>query len=134
MFETLPDFGIFHRRHAKRNHLFRIFRNVARAFDFREYDAPVLEPLDLYIEKSGPEIASQLFHFEDKGERKVALRPELTPTWQEWLRRGQTLFQSPSNGTTSVNIFVMKGPKKDGDDPSINSMPIFGRKFRRCGC
>ena len=74
------DFGTFHRRHEKRNHLFRIFRNVARAFDFREYDAPVLEPLDLYIEKSGPEIASQLFHFEDKGERKVALRPELTPT------------------------------------------------------
>ena len=56
------------------------FQKCSPAFDFREYDAPVLEPLDLYIEKSGPEIASQLFHFQDKGERAVALRPELTPT------------------------------------------------------
>ena len=81
MFETLPGFRDFPPEDcAKRNHLFRVFRNVARAFDFHEYDAPILEPLDLYIEKSGPEIASQLFHFQDKGERKVALRPELTPT------------------------------------------------------
>ena len=81
MFETLPGFRDFPPETcAQRNHLFRVFRNVARAFDFREYDAPVLEPLDLYIEKSGPEIVSQLFHFQDKGERAVALRPELTPT------------------------------------------------------
>jgi histidyl-tRNA synthetase len=81
MFETLPGFRDFPPEDcAKRNHLFRVFRNVARAFDFHEYDAPILEPLDLYIEKSGPEIASQLFHFQDKGEREVALRPELTPT------------------------------------------------------
>ena len=81
MFETLPGFRDFPPEAcAQRNHLFRVFRNVARAFNFREYDAPVLEPLDLYIEKSGPEIASQLFHFQDKGERAVALRPELTPT------------------------------------------------------
>ena len=81
MFETLPGFRDFPPEAcAQQNHLFRVFRNVARAFDFREYDAPVLEPLDLYIEKSGPEIASQLFHFQDKGERAVALRPELTPT------------------------------------------------------
>ncbi len=81
MFETLPGFRDFPPEAcAQRNHLFRVFRNLARAFDFREYDAPLLEPLDLYIEKSGPEIASQLFHFQDKGKRAVALRPELTPT------------------------------------------------------
>ena len=60
--------------------MFRVFRTVARAFDFKEYDSPVLEPLELYVEKSGEEIVGQLFHFEDKGERKVALRPELTPS------------------------------------------------------
>ena len=48
------------------------FVTVARAFDFREYDAPVLEPLDLYVEKSGEEIVRQLFHFTDKGDRPVA--------------------------------------------------------------
>lgn len=81
MFETLPGFRDFPPEAcARRNHLFRVFRTVARAFDFKEYDAPVLEPLDLYVEKSGEEIVGQLFHFLDKGERKVALRPELTPT------------------------------------------------------
>ncbi len=81
MFETLPGFRDFPPEAcARRNHLFRVFRTVARAFDFKEYDAPILEPLELYVEKSGEEIVGQLFHFEDKGERKVALRPELTPT------------------------------------------------------
>ena len=54
--------------------------NGSTSLSFSEYDAPILEPLDLYIEKSGEEIVKQLFHFDDKGERKVALRPELTPT------------------------------------------------------
>ena len=81
MFDTLPGFREFPPDAcAQRNHLFRVFRTVARAFDFQEYDVPIVEPLDLYLEKSGQEIANQLFHFEDKGGRKVALRPELTPT------------------------------------------------------
>lgn len=80
-FDTLPGFREFLPVDcARRNHLFRVFRTVARAFDFQEYDVPILEPLGLYLEKSGQEIAGQLFHFEDKGGRKVALRPELTPT------------------------------------------------------
>ena len=58
--------------------MFRVFRTVARAFDFQEYDVPIVEPLDLYLEKSGEEIAGQLFHFEDKGGRKVAL-PRTNP-------------------------------------------------------
>ena len=81
MFDTLPGFREFPPDEcAQRNHLFRVFRTVARAYDFLEYDVPILEPLDLYLEKSGEEIANQLFHYEDKGGRKVALRPELTPT------------------------------------------------------
>ena len=81
MFDTLPGFRDFPPEAcSRRNHLFRIFRSVARAFDFREFDAPILEPLDLYVEKSGEEIVGQLFHFEDKGDRRVALRPELTPS------------------------------------------------------
>jgi histidyl-tRNA synthetase len=50
------------------------------AFGFAEYDAPVLEPLELYKAKSGDEIEAQLFSFADKGGREVALRPEMTPT------------------------------------------------------
>jgi histidyl-tRNA synthetase len=57
-----------------------MWRQAAHAFGFGEYDAPVLEPLDLYKAKSGDEIEGQLFSFTDKGGREVALRPEMTPT------------------------------------------------------
>ena len=79
--DRLPGFREFYPDEcALRNHLFRTLRKVARNFSFQEYDAPVLEPLDLYIEKSGPEIVGQLFNFEDKGGRPVSLRPEMTPS------------------------------------------------------
>ena len=55
------------------------WKQVALSFNFKEYDAPVLEPLELYIEKSGEEIVGQLFNFEDRGGRAVALRPEMPP-------------------------------------------------------
>ncbi len=80
-FQTLPGFREFYPEDlARRNHIFRLWRQTANAFGFAEYDAPVLEPLDLYKAKSGEEIEAQLFSFTDKGGREVALRPEMTPT------------------------------------------------------
>src|SRR5687768_14018805 len=80
-FQTLPGFREFYPDDlARRNHVFRAWRNTANAFGFAEYDAPVLESLDLYRTKSGDEIEGQLFSFTDKGGREVALRPEMTPT------------------------------------------------------
>lgn len=80
-FQTLPGFREFYPEDlARRNHLFRVWRQTAHAFGFAEYDAPVLEPLELYKTKSGDEIEAQLFSFIDKGGREVALRPEMTPT------------------------------------------------------
>jgi len=79
--QTLPGFRDFPPQEcALRNYLFRKWRQVAIAHGFQEYDGPVLEPLDLFTEKSGPEIVNQLFNFTDKGGREVSLRPELTPT------------------------------------------------------
>jgi len=80
-FQTLPGFREFYPEDlALRSHLFRRWRQTAGVFGFAEYDAPVLEPLDLYRAKSGAEIEAQLFSFTDKGGREVALRPEMTPT------------------------------------------------------
>ncbi len=80
-FQTLPGFREFYPEDlARRNHVFRLWRQTANNFGFSEYDAPVLEPLDLYKAKSGDEIEGQLFSFVDKGGREVALRPEMTPT------------------------------------------------------
>ncbi len=80
-FQSLPGFREFYPDdQVRRKHLFDLWRRTAHAFGFAEYDAPVLEPLDLYKAKSGEEIEGQLFSFTDKGGREVALRPEMTPT------------------------------------------------------
>jgi histidyl-tRNA synthetase len=80
-FQSLPGFREFYPEDfARRNHIFRLWRQTASTFGFAEYDAPVLEPLELYKAKSGDEIEAQLFSFTDKGGREVALRPEMTPT------------------------------------------------------
>jgi histidyl-tRNA synthetase len=62
-----------------RTFIFRHWRQAAVCYGFQEYDAPVLEPLELFTRKSGPEIEEQLFSFTDKGGRAVTLRPEMTP-------------------------------------------------------
>ena len=80
-FQTLPGFREFYPEDlARHNFIFRLWRQTATSFGFAEYDAPVLEPLELYKAKSGDEIEGQLFNFTDKGGREVALRPEMTPT------------------------------------------------------
>lgn len=80
-FQALPGFRDFlPEDFSRRQHIFRVWRQTASAFGFQEYDAPVLEPLELYKTKSGDEIEAQLFSFTDKGGRDVALRPEMTPT------------------------------------------------------
>ncbi|XP_011075423.1 histidine--tRNA ligase, chloroplastic/mitochondrial isoform X1 [Sesamum indicum] len=63
-----------------RNWLFQNFREVSQLFGFEEVDFPVLESEALFIRKAGEEIRDQLYCFEDRGNRRVALRPELTPS------------------------------------------------------
>ena len=78
---ALPGFRDFYpAEFAERSHIVAAWRGVARRFAFAEYDGPPLEPLELYTKKSGDEIVGQLYNFEDKGGRQVALRPEMTPT------------------------------------------------------
>lgn len=78
---ALPGFRDFYPDDlALRSHIFATWRSVAARYGFEEYDGPPLEPLELYTAKSGAEIVGQLYNFVDKGDREVALRPEMTPT------------------------------------------------------
>jgi len=63
-----------------RNWLFDNFINASLLHGFEEYDAPILEHEELYTRKQGEDITQQLYNFQDKGNRKVALRPEMTPS------------------------------------------------------
>ncbi|NUO62775.1 MAG: histidine--tRNA ligase [Gemmatimonadaceae bacterium] len=78
---ALPGFRDFYPQElAERAYIMSVWREVARRYAFVEYDGPPLEPLELYTKKSGEEIVGQLYNFDDKGGRQVALRPEMTPT------------------------------------------------------
>ncbi len=80
---------------AARNYIFARWREVARRYCFVEWDGPLLEPTDLYKKKSGAEIIDQLFNFTDKGEREVAMRPELTPTLARVIAAHEREFKKP---------------------------------------
>jgi histidyl-tRNA synthetase len=80
-FESLPGFRAFYpEERAKLSHILEVWRQACRRYSFREWEGPVLEPLELFTAKSGDEIVRQLFNFTDKGERLVTLRPEMTPS------------------------------------------------------
>ena len=80
--KPLPGFrDLFPEDFARRSYLVGRWRETARRYGFVEFDGPTLESIELYRKKnSGGEILGQLYEFTDKGERGVALRPEVTPT------------------------------------------------------
>ena len=80
---------------AIRNYIFARWREVARRYGFLEWEGPPLESTELYKKKSGAEIVEQLFNFTDKGEREVALRPELTPTLARVVAAHEREFKKP---------------------------------------
>ncbi len=93
---TLPGFRDFLPDDcAVRNYIFERWRQVTRRYGLVEWDGPVLEETDLYKKKSGAEIVDQLFNFTDKGEREVAMRPELTPTLARVVAAHEREFKKP---------------------------------------
>jgi histidyl-tRNA synthetase len=80
---------------AARNYVFGKWREVCRRYGLVEWEGPPLELTELYRKKSGPEIVDQLFNFVDKGEREVALRPELTPTLARVVAAHEREFRKP---------------------------------------
>ncbi len=97
LMQALPGFrDFFPADCARRNYITGTWRRVAQTFGFQEYDGPTLEAMDLYRKKnSGGEILGQLFSFTDKGEREVALRPEMTPTLARLLIAKARDFRKP---------------------------------------
>ncbi|EKE00405.1 MAG: hypothetical protein ACD_22C00030G0009 [uncultured bacterium] len=62
------------------NYIFDTWKKVCKRYGFEQYDFPILEPYEIFASKTGEEIVNeQLFSFEDRGGRKLAIRPELTP-------------------------------------------------------
>jgi histidyl-tRNA synthetase len=94
--QSLPGFRDFLPEEcAKRNYIFTRWREVAHRYGFVEWEGPPLEATELYKKKSGAEIVEQLFNFKDKGEREIAMRPELTPTLARVVAAHEREFKKP---------------------------------------
>ncbi len=105
-FSRLPGFRDFPPEDlALRSHIFEAWRRVSRRYGFLEYDGPPLEPLDLYVEKSGEEIVGQLYAFTDKGDREVSLRPEMTPSLARILAERSRAMSKPIRWFTMPQLF-----------------------------
>ena len=90
---------------AFRNAIFAKWRDVAHRYGFVEYDGPPLEPLDLFTKKSGQEIVGQLYNFKDKGDREIALRPEMTPTLARLVTARHRDFKKPLKWFSIPQVF-----------------------------
>ncbi|MFQ5703565.1 MAG: histidine--tRNA ligase [Gemmatimonadales bacterium] len=111
--QVLPGFRDFYPAEtAFRDHIFTAWRDVARRYGFEEYDGPPLEPLDLYVKKSGAEIVGQLYAFEDKGGRQVALRPEMTPTLARMVAARANALKKPIRWFSMPQLMRYERPQR----------------------
>jgi histidyl-tRNA synthetase len=110
---ALPGFRDFYPQElAERAFIMRTWREVARRYAFVEYDGPPLEPLELYTKKSGDEIVGQLYNFVDKGEREVALRPEMTPTVARMVAARANALRKPVRWFSMPQLFRYERQQK----------------------
>src|SRR5688500_4321168 len=110
---ALPGFRDFYPEElAERARILHVWRDVARRFAFVEYDGPPLEPLDLFTRKSGDEIVGQLYNFTDKGDREVALRPEMTPTFARMVAAKANARRKPVRWFSIPQLFRYERQQK----------------------
>src|SRR5262245_31157880 len=109
----LPGFRDFYpEEFANRAFILQTWRDVARRFGFVEYDGPPLEPLELYTKKSGDEIVGQLYNFRDKGDRDVALRPEMTPSFARMVGARANALRKPIRWFSVPQLFRYERQQK----------------------
>jgi histidyl-tRNA synthetase len=96
-----------------RNWMFGKLSSVARSFGYLEYGGPMIESFDLYAAKSGEELVNQqLYHFVDRGDRKVAVRPEMTPTMARLVAARINELPRPIRLFSIPNLWRYERPQK----------------------
>jgi len=111
-----------------RRYIFDTWRKVAVLYGFEEYDIPILEPFELFAAKSGEELVNtQLFAFEDQGGRKLAIRPELTPSTTRIIAARYNALPRPIKWFTIGNNWRYEKPQLGrGRDFYQLEMNVFG--------
>jgi histidyl-tRNA synthetase len=92
--------------------MFATLRQVVESFGYQEYNAPILEPLEIYLAKTGEEIVNQqLYSFEDKGGRQVAIRPEMTPSVSRMVAGRRQELSYPLRWYSIPNLWRYERPQ-----------------------
>lgn len=95
------------------NYIFDVWRNVIERHGYEEYGAPLLEPLEVYTAKSGQELASeQTYSFVDRGDRTVAIRPEMTPSISRMVAGRRQEFGYPARLYSIANFMRYERPQR----------------------
>jgi histidyl-tRNA synthetase len=97
---------------AARRELIDTVESVTRRYGFREIGTPALEPAQLYAEKSGEEILEELYVFEDRGGRELALTPELTPTVARMVVARQQALSKPIKWVSTRPFWRYEEPQQ----------------------
>lgn len=96
-----------------RNFIFKKMAEVSELFAYEPYDGPLLEEVDLYLAKSGEELINeQIYSFVDRGERKVAIRPEMTPTVARMVAQIHREVAKPLRWYSIPNLMRYEKPQK----------------------
>src|SRR3954468_12365722 len=94
-------------------YVFGKWRQMAERFGYEEYDAPILEPLEIYLAKTGDEIVNeQTYTFKDRGARKVAIRPEMTPTVSRMVAGRRQELGYPLRWYSIPNLWRYERPQR----------------------
>jgi len=94
-------------------YMFTKWRQVCESFGYEEYDAPILEPLDIYLAKTGEEIVNeQTYTFEDRGGRQVVIRPEMTPTVSRMVATKRQELAYPLRWYSIPNLWRYERPQR----------------------
>lgn len=96
-----------------RDQVFGQLRQTLISFGYEAYDGPMLEPFELYAAKSGEELVNeQLYSFEDRGGRKVAMRPEMTPTLARMVAAKGAQLPRPIRWFSQPNLWRYERPQR----------------------
>jgi histidyl-tRNA synthetase len=148
MYDRIKGFRDFYPEEMEpRRAVIDTIESTARSYGFREIGTPALEPVEMYVDKSGEEIVEELYAFEDKGGREVALAPELTPTVARMVvAKQQALskpikwfstrpfwrYEEPQQGRfrefyqTNVDIFGSSEPDADAEVLAVTAEGLTG--------
>ena len=95
------------------NYIFNVWKNVALSYGYQQYDAPIIEPIELYLAKTSEEIVTeQTYAFEDRGGRKVTLRPEMTPTVSRMVAGRRQELAYPQRLFSIPNLWRYERPQR----------------------